>query len=343
MTEEQKQVLKWFYLGKNYNEGVGLFTMFTRNKLMARIFPGREDRYREKLEYELCKSVKLDWKNMPELPEADSGDQNPEDTGKGGKTTGTGDDPENTGEGGETTGTGDDPEAGTGNQNSEGSSEVGNPDPEAGKQTGDQDNEESAIHKIAEASLISAKQIILFTGKIADAASGESETTGQPSKTYPEEIEKILKEHSRLLGVRSDYHKQMGEVPEDNTPESVAKRKELSDIISNCSVQIEKLYAAKEAFFVQGLMPDMELLFPVPAAQKEQKLPDDPEALAKMKKNLQNSIYKSQNQLEYQSDSKKDAPDPMPDGAQRIKLVKRIQANQAIIEKINLKLAQRAD
>ncbi len=304
MTEEQKQVLKWYYSGKNYNEGVGLFTMFTRNKLMARIFPGREDRYREKLEYELCKSVKLDWKNMPENPEPEG--------------TGTGDNPEDTEEG-------------------------GNADPEAGKQTGDQDNKESAIHKIAEASLISAKQIILFTGKNADAASGESETADQPPKTYPEEIEKILKEHSRLLGVRSDYHKQMGEVSEDNSPESVAKRKELSELIANCSTQIEKLYAAKEAFFTQGTLPNMELLFPIPAAKKEQKLPDDPEALAKMKKNLQNSIYKSQNQLEYQSDSKKDTPDPMPEGAQRIKLVKRIQANQATIEKINLKLAQRAD
>ena len=276
---------------------------------------------------------------MPELPEADSGDQNPEDTGEGGKTTDTGDDPESTGKTGETTSTGDGTEAGTGSQNPEGSSEGGNADPEAD----DKNNTESAINKIADASVKSAEHITEFTGKIANAVSGESEAGSQPSKTYPPEIEKVLKEHSRLLGVRSDYHKQMSKVPEDNTPESVAKRKELSDMISNCSMQIEKLYAAKEAYFTTGTMPDMQVLFPLPESKKEVKLPDDPEALAKMKKNLQNSVYKSQNQLEYQSDSKKDAPDPMPEGAQRIKLVKRIQANQKTIEKINLKLAQRAD
>jgi len=282
MTEEQKLVLKWYYCGKNYNEGAGLFSRISPNKQMSRIFPGREYRYRDKLEYELCKAVNLDWKNMPE-----------------------------------------------------------NPEPET--DLTDQDTGDSVVSKIIDASAKSAEHITEFTRKIADAVSDKSQAGSQPSQTYPEEIEKILKEHSRLQGVRSGYHGQMGEVPEDNTPESVARRKELSELMANCSAQIEKLYAAKEAFFLQGTLPDMDVLFPAEAAKKELKLPDDPEVLAKMKKNLQTSVCKDQNQLEYQSDSKKDAPDPMPEGAQRIKLVKRIQAKQETIGKINLKLARGAD
>ncbi len=286
MTEEQKLVLKWYHCGKNYNEGVGLFSQISPNKQMSRVFPGREYRYRDKLEYELCKAVNLDWKNMPENPEPET--------------------------------------------------DLTDPD------TGD-----SAVNKIIDASDKSAEHITEFTRKIADAVSDNESAAqppeAQPSKTYPEEIEKILKEHSRLQGVRSGYHGQMGEVPEDNTPESISRRKELSDLMANCSAQIEKLYAAKEAYFTTGTMPDMEVLFPAEAAKKELKLPDDPESLAKMKKNLQTSICKDQNQLEYQSDSKKDAPDPMPEGAQRIKLVKRIQAKQETIGEINLKLARGAD
>lgn len=69
MNERQKIVAAWYANGCDYNEGVTLYLKLGQNKSLKRLFPGREKRYGQKLIYELCKSVRLSWKDMPKLNE----------------------------------------------------------------------------------------------------------------------------------------------------------------------------------------------------------------------------------------------------------------------------------
>ena len=53
----KESVEKWIEKGCDYNEGCNLFAQFGKNKVIARLFPGRQLRYEGKLKYELCKAV----------------------------------------------------------------------------------------------------------------------------------------------------------------------------------------------------------------------------------------------------------------------------------------------
>jgi hypothetical protein len=52
-------VEKWIEKGCNYEDGCTLFAQYGKNKVLARIFPGRQHRYEGKLKYELCKAVHI--------------------------------------------------------------------------------------------------------------------------------------------------------------------------------------------------------------------------------------------------------------------------------------------
>jgi len=165
------------------------------------------------------------------------------------------------------------------------------------------------------------------------------ETSGE--KKLPESVEKVIKEHADLFKLRSQLHEQMGGLPEDNNDETVKKRKNLSDSIALISPRIDLMFAAKEAFYINGLLPDLAVLFPEPKAEAEpvqDKLPSDPDELKKIKKNLQSANTKDQNMLEYQDAKKGDKSNPMPPGPKRLKLETRINERNVQIEKIDFKL-----
>ncbi len=159
----------------------------------------------------------------------------------------------------------------------------------------------------------------------------------------PDDMQKVIREHSKLYMLRSQLHEQMANMPEDNKPDTVKKRKNISDSIALLSPRIDLLFQAKEDFYRKGLKPDMSILFPVipsdaPQTSKETLLPGSDKELKKLKKNLQSANVKDQNMLDYQEETKADKPSPMPSGPKRLKLEKRIASRHKQIEAIDYKL-----
>ena len=71
MISNQQQVQNWWKYGRDYNSGVKLLEQFNNNKTLIKVLEGRSHRYQEKLEYELCKAVGLNWKEMQTTPVVD--------------------------------------------------------------------------------------------------------------------------------------------------------------------------------------------------------------------------------------------------------------------------------
>lgn len=66
MTSNQQEVIKWWHSGRDYTKGVMLYARLGKNKTLVHTFMKKHERFgRRKLEYELPKSVGLDWKKMP--------------------------------------------------------------------------------------------------------------------------------------------------------------------------------------------------------------------------------------------------------------------------------------
>lgn len=71
MNNNQLEVLKWCNTGCEHTTGVSLFFKFGKNKVLQNVFLRKNPKYvAAKLKYELCKSVGLDWKNLPPLPDS---------------------------------------------------------------------------------------------------------------------------------------------------------------------------------------------------------------------------------------------------------------------------------
>lgn len=177
-------------------------------------------------------------------------------------------------------------------------------------------------------------------------ATGEIDITEESEpdlNVLPIIMQRVVKEHSELYNTRARLHQQMAAMPETNSPEIVSQRKVLSDSIALLSPRIELLFAAKELFYSENILPIESILFPTPEEIEESKtedLPADAESLKRMKKNLQSSNVKDQNQLDFQSEKREKKPNQMADGAKRMKLEKRINERKEKIEAIDIKLLE---
>jgi len=178
-------------------------------------------------------------------------------------------------------------------------------------------------------------------------ADGDKVKSGNEEE-LPEEVKMIIAELSKLTADRVKLHGRMSSI-EGNDESSVKDRKELSNQIESMSNLIEVLYAVKEAYYNDKVLPNLAELFPVKEEisetgknekESELKLPATAEALNKMKKNLQNSISKHKNMLEFQTDTKQEIQNPMPDGSKRVKIETQIANKLKIIEAIELKLVE---
>ena len=70
MNANQLEVVKWWHLSRDYKMGVALLARFCRNKVLINTLLKKTERYgRGKLEYQLPKAVKLNFRKMPELPD----------------------------------------------------------------------------------------------------------------------------------------------------------------------------------------------------------------------------------------------------------------------------------
>lgn len=70
MNTEQREVARWWHSGREYQQGVMLLAMFSKNKVLVHTLMKKIEKFgRNKLEYELPKSVGL---NRDKMPKADA-------------------------------------------------------------------------------------------------------------------------------------------------------------------------------------------------------------------------------------------------------------------------------
>jgi len=302
----KEKVMQWIQLGCNFNLGLYLLAEIGKNKQLPRIMAGNEKRYAGKLFYELCKAAGYTMQEYQELKDELQNivEQLALESGD-----------ENPPEGGVTT------------------AETSAGDPPAG----DASTGETSGEKLPSEDLPSTDP------PAVDPPINEVPKVGAPATDQlPESVEKVIREHANLFKLRAQLHEQMAGLPESNDDETVKKRRNLSDSIALISSRIDLMFAAKEAFYNEGILPDITVLFPEPAqdppAGPEDNLPADAAGLKKMKKNLQTANTKDQNQLEYQEAKKGAKPNPMPAGPKRIRIEKRISERNEQIGKIDFKL-----
>jgi len=168
--------------------------------------------------------------------------------------------------------------------------------------------------------------------------------TNTPASAYPKAIRRLKLEYGELYNKRAMLHRQMREVPAENSPANMEKRAELLEEIKGISDRMETLYASEEKWVRLGTIPDEKELWPdappIAIGAVTNELPDDIESLKKLKKNLQTNNVKDRNQLQFQSRTKSDEAQPMPDGPKRKLIEKQIKSREELIVKVDLKLQE---
>lgn len=169
-----------------------------------------------------------------------------------------------------------------------------------------------------------------------------SPTTEQISpgeKQLPAEVEQVIKLYSDAYKTRAILHEAMANLPSGNTQQLVAKRKIFSDQISDCSTVIDTMHKAKEDYYINGIIPIVELLIASYTDKtNSDELPDTPDELKKFKREIQAFISKDQHMLDYQQYTKGKNLNPMPQGSKRTKVELRLKSRLDMLEKIEYKL-----
>lgn len=172
-------------------------------------------------------------------------------------------------------------------------------------------------------------------------------------ESMPEIIQIIIRTFGDSYKRRAILHRKMSELAEDNTPELMHERAALSEQIDMLSELMDQLNKYKEAYDADGTLPNLDnVKSDISAAEKKPETKSnkdiDAEAIAKMDaKQLQtrhhsivNQITRKENQIKYQSMSKKEKENPMPDCPKKLKLEKQISNLSAELEKVDYALAK---
>ena len=158
------------------------------------------------------------------------------------------------------------------------------------------------------------------------------------SKDVPAFIAKIVKEHQRLSSLRSQLGDERSKVPQNNQVQNTKKRKMLSQSIQEISDKIEKLYNAKEDYFNNGTVPDLNELIPEQVVEvNPQESIDD---LNKRRRNLMSANQKDNVFLKFMDIKVGKKPNPMPKGPERDELQNRIKTRKAEIKAIEAKIKE---
>jgi hypothetical protein len=197
----------------------------------------------------------------------------------------------------------------------------------------------------------------------------KSEILKSSNPNTPAFIEQIVREHARLVMLRSQLDVQRKAVPQTNTEANNKSRRVLTAGIHEHSNRIEALYEAKENYYTKAIMPDMKALgFEVgsqksevgsqksvptaPATKDQRPKTKDQQPKAKSQPQTPNPQYltpntqtdrltslrklqtRDQNQLDFQSNTRKPEPNPMPDSPKRFAIIARMKKRLVEIEKV---------
>lgn len=253
MNEIKDKITQWWLAGCDYDSGVAMYLIHGKNQVLKNCFPRRKLKYFDKLRYQLCKDVGLDWLKMPPFT----------------KTS---------------------PVAFT-----------------------------VALKKVDESKL--------------------SEPLPVNDSQYPKEVRRVIYEYSEAYKDRSMLHSEMAQLT-DNSEDSCNKRSAYLSRIKKLSERMNFLYAARKAYEETKQLPNIALLWPkeIQQIQLADDLPNDIDVLKSMKKNIQVSMVKDRNMLNYQQVTKGSVNRPMPSGPKRMEIEKRIQSKLKRIEEIEFKI-----
>lgn len=184
------------------------------------------------------------------------------------------------------------------------------------------------------------------TLKIAEAAHLIEEGKLQ----VPETVADIISRYADAYKRRDVLHKQMAELPEDNTEETMAKRKELAAELELLSATMEELFPKYKAYMEEGKEPEPSENGDESSKDDENSTEDDTaavslegkskEELQKLRKNVVSKISKAKNMLQYQQGRKADVPNPMPECPKRVKYETKIQKLEKQLETIEYAIAR---
>lgn len=177
-------------------------------------------------------------------------------------------------------------------------------------------------------------------------------------EAYPKRIASVIREYADAYKKRDILHKQMAELPEDNEPDTMAKRKALSEEIAAKTELMERMYPLYEKY--QSLQQDIsdDDLQSLEAADDDTQPVEDSdkaddsnstdasyegktkEELQKIRKSVATKIGRAKNMLEYQQETKAESPNPMPESPKRVKYETKIANLSRELEQIDYAIAK---
>lgn len=189
------------------------------------------------------------------------------------------------------------------------------------------------------------------TIKIAEAA----HLIEEGKMEVPESVASVVARYAEAYKRRDILHKQLAELPEDNSEDTMASRKALVEEIEECSNTMETLYPKYEAYIQGGKVPELESSEDGDDSSEngddssedgEDDKTEDPldgkskEELQKLRKSVATKISKANNMLQYQQEKKGETPNPMPDCPKRVKYETKIQKLSKELEAIEYAIAR---
>lgn len=176
---------------------------------------------------------------------------------------------------------------------------------------------------------------------------------------FPERISSVIREYASAYKTRDKLHKQLAELPENNEPDVMEKRQELTKLIAEKTDLMEKLYPLYEKYLslnediseeeLKQLEHDNDNSTNADASGNGGGVESDnsyvgksKQELQKLRKSISTKIGRAKNMLEYQQETKKDTPDPMPESPKRVKYETKIANLTAELEQIDYAIAKLA-
>lgn len=156
----------------------------------------------------------------------------------------------------------------------------------------------------------------------------------------------LLITYAKAFRQREQCHRMLLEVPEDNTEENVAKRKEISDDIDRLTDKLERIYPLIKNYIDNGVVPSYE---ETNEADEENTTDDktaDLDALTKdelkrMLKSAKTKILRKTNMLLYQQVTKAEQENPLPECPKRTKYETAIAELQKDVEQLEYAIARK--
>lgn len=172
-------------------------------------------------------------------------------------------------------------------------------------------------------------------------------------QNMPEVMQTLIRNYSDAYKQRARLARQRYELGESNDEQSVEKRKTLGESIDRLTNYMDILIAMREKYEKDGVLPDMDTLNNAPSAAEVKEEDEKPEKsvdyksmstdkLKTRRKSLTNQITRKENMLLYQSETKQEEENPLPDSPKRVKLEKQIENLKAEKSKVEYELAERS-